>query len=169
MQCSKKMILIKYCIIIAEICCSIGFLAFMADKEHIPLLIAPFGATAAMIYGVPNSQMAKMSNVILGHLLSAIIGILSYKILGNNWYSVATGLSLAVILMLITKTMHPPGGATAVLCIISRESFDFLLLPLGLGLLVLCIIYYLGKFIMAIFNFTQDQNRLTPEESKQKN
>lgn len=138
----------KYFLITIEICCSIGFLAFLADKEHMPLLIAPFGATAAMLYGVPHSQMAKLSHVICGHFISAAVGIFCYRLLGNNWYSVTLGLSLAVILMLMTDTMHPPGGATAVLCILGREDFSFLLLPLGLGLLVLTIVYLLGCWVI---------------------
>jgi CBS domain-containing membrane protein len=154
-QKTKKSLLIQYLIIIMEIGCSIGFLAFLADKEQIPLLIAPFGATAAMIYGVPNSQMAKIKNMLCGHLFSAAIGIFCYKFFGGSWYSVTLGLSLAVIFMLITNTMHPPGGATAVLCIISRADFSFLLLPLGLGLLVLTFIYYLGLWVQKILQTTE--------------
>ena len=60
--------LLNFLIIGIEIFCSIGLLAFLANKEHIPLLIAPFGATAALIYGTPKSKMAKLRNVLAGHI-----------------------------------------------------------------------------------------------------
>ena len=129
-------------------------MAFLANKEHISLLIAPFGATAALIYGTPKSKMAKLRNVLAGHLISAFIGICCYQFCGNNWYAISLSLSLSVIFMLITNTMHPPGGATAVLCVISQKSFHFLLMPLGMGLLVLILIFYAGNLLRYILKIS---------------
>ena len=146
--------LLNFLIIGIEIFCSIGLLAFLANKEHIPLLIAPFGATATLIYGTPKSKMANLRNVLAGHLISAFIGICCYQFCGNNWYAISLSLSLSVIFMLITNTMHPPGGATAVLCVISQKSFHFLLMPLGMGLLVLILIFYAGNLLRYILKIS---------------
>jgi CBS-domain-containing membrane protein len=38
-------------------------------------LMAPFGATAVLVFGVPNSPLAKAKNVIVGHFITAVIGL----------------------------------------------------------------------------------------------
>lgn len=107
------------------------------------LLIGSFGATAVLIFGATNSPLAQPRNLIFGHLFSAIIGVSIYKLIPDNmWLSSALSVSLSIVVMQITKTLHPPGGATALIANIGSEQikslgFYYVLSPVLSGVLIL--------------------------------
>ena len=76
-------------------------------------------------------------------MISALVGVASYKLLGGApWLSAALGVSLAIAFMLLTKTLHPPGGATALIATIGGKQihdlgFLYAVLPVGCGALIL--------------------------------
>lgn len=79
-----------------------------------PLIMAPFGASAVLVFGAFKSPLAQPRNVIGGHVLSAIVGVTVYQLVGDNpVVAVSLAVSSAIALMHITQTLHPPGGATA--------------------------------------------------------
>lgn len=100
--------------------CGIGFLGLICSKYFTAsdslFVIGSFGASSVLIYGVINSPLAQPRNFIGGHVISAIVGVTMYKLFGTElWLSSALAVSLAIVLMQITKTLHPPGGATALI------------------------------------------------------
>lgn len=115
----------------------LGIVSFLAFHYQLPLLVAPFGATAALIYGTCTSPFAQPRNVLGGHVISAFVGVLVYQLMGTTWLSVTLGVSLAILLMLFTRTMHPPGGATALTAILNGQGYMFVLEPVLLGVVVL--------------------------------
>ncbi|WP_051275843.1 HPP family protein [Desulfovirgula thermocuniculi] len=115
----------------------IGAVSFLAFHYRLPLLVASFGATAAIIYGFPESPFAQPRNVLGGHLISALVGAAAYHFLGASWVAVTLGVSLAIVLMFYTRTVHPPGGATALTAILGGQGFDFVLRPVLAGLVIL--------------------------------
>jgi CBS-domain-containing membrane protein len=97
-----------------------------------PLFMAPLGASAALVFGTPQSPLAQPRNVIGGHAIAALVGVTAYKlavafnlVVGGAEVTVTglavlvTGLAvaLAVGLMLLTGLFHAPGGATAFLAV----------------------------------------------------
>jgi len=83
------------------------------------LVIGSFGASAVLIYGSPKAPFAQPRNLIGGHVLSALVGMLTWHYLPDvlilqEAFSVAT----AIALMQLTRTMHPPGVATALIAVI---------------------------------------------------
>lgn len=109
-------------------------------------LIGSFGASAVLIFGATNSPLAQPRNLIGGHLVSAIIGVCIHKLLpGQLWLSSALAVSLAIVCMQITKTMHPPGGATALIANIGSDKikelgFQYVISPVGTGVMVLLVV-----------------------------
>jgi len=107
------------------------------------LLIGSFGATAVLIFGATNSPLAQPRNLIFGHLISAFIGVLIHKLIPDQlWLSSALAVSLSIVSMQITKTMHPPGGATALIANIGSEKikalgFGYVFSPVLSGVLIL--------------------------------
>lgn len=124
------------------------------------LLIGSFGATAVLIFGATNSPLAQPRNLIFGHLISAFIGVLIHKLIPDQiWLSSALAVSLSIVVMQITKTMHPPGGATALIANIGSEKikalgFGYMLSPVLSGVLIL--------FIVAIIINNIPKNRNYP-------
>lgn len=105
-----------------------------------PLIVASFGASAVLVYGVPDAPLSQPRNVIGGHVVSAVVGVLTYTLCGLTWWSAALGTALALVAMMLTKTTHPPGGATALFAVLSRATPVYVLTPALIGALVLVLI-----------------------------
>ena len=149
--CSKrKDILVLSSIAIASFA-SIGLLASVDQISDNPYLIASFGATAVLIYGVPNAPFSKPKNVLLGHLFSAIIGVTVSFIFEQcgcmeelRWLACAISVTLAIVTMIVTDTIHPPGGATALTCAMSGfTTVEYIVRPIMLGVILMMIIAYI--------------------------
>lgn len=92
-----------------------------------PLFVAPVGASAVMIFGIPASPYAQPRNVIGGHFFSALCGVFAYTIFPDTViFAGAYAVALSMAVMYATKTIHPPGGATALLAIIGGEQITHL-------------------------------------------
>ena len=102
-------------------------------------LIPPFGASLVLVMAVYDSPLAKPRNVFFGHILSAASGVLVFYFLGNSSLSIGLGVALAIMIMHITNTIHPPAGANPVIAIIGAKSFEFVIMPVAIGALFIVI------------------------------
>ncbi len=85
-------------------------------------LIGSFGASAVLIYGAPLAEFSQPRNLVGGHVVSAVVGVTVYMLLGGApILASATAVSLAIVAMHFTRTLHPPGGATALVAVIGGE------------------------------------------------
>lgn len=106
-------------------------------------LIGSFGASSVLVYGLINSPLAQPRNLIGGHVICAIIGVTIYKLFsGELWLACALAVSLSIVAMQITKTLHPPGGATALIAVtggkkIAELGYMYVLSPVLTGVLIL--------------------------------
>lgn len=113
---------------------AIGLLSFFdAAMSDVALLMAPFGATAVLVFGVPDSPLAQAKNVIFGHMITAIVGIVFAQYVGVTPLTLALATGVAVSAMLLSKTTHPPAGANPLLIMLSGQSWPFLITPVLLG------------------------------------
>lgn len=109
-------------------------------------LIGSFGATAVLVFGATNSPLAQPRNLVFGHLFSAIIGVtVQYFLPHTLWLAAALAVSLAIVAMQMTRTMHPPGGATALIATIGSDhikdlGFIYVLAPVMSGVAILLIV-----------------------------
>lgn len=115
---------------------------FFADHD-ISLMIGSFGASAVLLYGAVRSPLAQPRNLLGGHILSAIIGVICWKLLNQHvWLAEAMAVSTSIALMHATRTLHPPGGATALIAVIGSArihnlGFLYILVPATIGPLIL--------------------------------
>lgn len=118
----------------------------LVDQQGLMLLIGSFGASAVLIYGAVRSPLAQPRNLIGGHVLSALIGVMAFQWLGTfPWLAAAVAVSTSIALMHLTKTLHPPGGATALIAVIGGQSvhklgYLYVVMPVALGACVMLII-----------------------------
>ncbi len=115
----------------------IGGVAWLAHATGMPFIIAPFGASAVLLYSATSSPLAQPRNLAGGHVISAIIAISCCRMLGNSWYVMALAVTLAILAMMITETVHPPGGATALLCVLQNTTSYTFLVYLLAGIVIL--------------------------------
>lgn len=114
-------------------------IALFAQEFSVPI-VASFGASAVLIYGVPDAPLSQPRNVIMGHILSAATGVTVFMLFGLTWWSPAIGTALALVVMILTKTTHPPGGATALFAVLSKAHPIYIFNPIALGAVILIII-----------------------------
>lgn len=100
-------------------------------------LMAPFGATMVILFGLPESPLAQPRNIILGHLLTTTIGLTVASLVGVSPWSMGLAVGLAVGLMLLTNTTHPPAGANPLVVMLAGEHWDFLLMPVAAGAILI--------------------------------
>lgn len=127
----------------------IGLVSWLTFTRGVELLIAPFGASAVLLYAASDSPLAQPRNTVGGHLISATVGVACYQVLGINWWTVALAVALAISLMLLTGTLHPPGGATSIVAVLSGQGWGFILAPVGVGAMLLVLISVLVHKLQA--------------------
>ena len=107
-------------------------------------LIPPFGASMVLVMAVHESPLAHPKNVFFGHLISAFSGVLVYAIFGLSHLSIGLGVGLAIFLMMITNTVHPPAGANPIIAILGAKGASFIFIPVAAGasfIVIFAIIY----------------------------
>jgi CBS domain-containing membrane protein len=125
----------------------IGLIAFfqgyMLTKDENIFLIGSFGASSVLIYGAIHSPLAQPRNLIGGHLVSALVGVTIYKLCPDIlWINAPLAVAFSIVGMQITKTLHPPGGATALIAVIGSEKikalgYIYVLSPVLTGCIIL--------------------------------
>jgi CBS domain-containing membrane protein len=93
-------------------------------------LIAPMGASAVLVFGVPASPMAQPWAVVGGNTVSALMGWVCVMVIPDVHVAAACGVALAIAAMFLLGCLHPPGGASALLVVLTH-SIDptFVLFP----------------------------------------
>ena len=119
-------------------------LAYLTTESRYPLIAAPFGATAVLVFGVPDSPLAQPRNVVGGNFIAALVAVVLVHFFGSEPWVMALAVATAIQLMQLTKTTHPPGGAVALLGVISHASWSFAVTPILIGsvLIVLCTVIF---------------------------
>ncbi|KAI4760219.1 hypothetical protein E4T52_12590 [Aureobasidium sp. EXF-3400] len=97
-------------------------------KWHPPIMIASLGASAILDYNSIRTPLAQPRNAILGQTFSALTGVIIHKLFHLNsdwediqWVAGAVACAVSSAIMAMTNTVHPPGGATAVLATTNAE------------------------------------------------
>ena len=109
-------------------------------------LIGSFGASAVLIYGAPMAEFSQPRNLVYGHLVSAAVGVTMFQLVP---YSVALAaalaVSIAIVAMHLTRSLHPPGGATALIAVIGGSEIHglgywYLLSPVLPGVVIMLVV-----------------------------
>lgn len=121
---------------------TLGILAiyWVTDLVGHPLLIGSFGASAVLLFGANESALAQPRNLIGGHLLSATVAVGIVAFLGSSPFTTALAVGLALLVMNLTQTTHPPGGATALIGVQASAGPGFIFVPVLAGALILLVV-----------------------------
>ncbi|MFB5085446.1 HPP family protein [Symbiobacterium thermophilum] len=91
------------------------------EVQAIGLFIVPFGASAVLAFAAPGAPFSQPRNILGGHLVAALAGVVVYMLTGSSaFWAMGLASGLAIALMVLTKTVHPPAGATALLPVINQ-------------------------------------------------
>lgn len=98
-------------------------------------LIPPFGASMVLTMSVHGSPLAHPRNILFGHIFSALAGVLISSIFGFSALSLGLAVGLAVYIMMVTNTVHPPAGANPIIVILGEKGIGFVIMPVAVGAL----------------------------------
>jgi CBS domain-containing membrane protein len=112
----------------------------------LPLMVASMGATAVLLFAVPTSPLAQPWPIVGGNTLSALVGIVVSQLVPDPAVAAGLAVSLAILVMSFTRSLHPPGGASALTAVLGGPALAswgplFPLVPVALNA---CILLGLG-------------------------
>lgn len=116
---------------------AIAAVAALTDSLSVALLLGSFGASCVLVFGYPDVPFSQPRNVVAGHVISSLVGLVFLVAFGPHWWAVALAVGTAIALMMLTRTVHPPAGSNPVIIFLTQPSWGFLLFPTLVGALVL--------------------------------
>jgi CBS domain-containing membrane protein len=119
--------------------------AMLGPSSALPLLIAPIGASAVLLFAVPSSPLAQPWSILGGNMLSAVVGVSCAYWINDPQLAAAVAVGAAIIAMFALRCLHPPGGAIALSAVlggpaIHAQGYQFAFWPVGLNSLLLLLV-----------------------------
>jgi len=118
----------------------------LISESDMNFIIGSFGASAVLVFGAIDSPFAQPRNLVGGHVLSAVVGVFCYQLFPSQiWLAAALAVAASIALMQLTRTLHPPGSATALIAVIGSPQLHeigylYVLLPVTRGAIILLIV-----------------------------
>ncbi|MDD5276402.1 MAG: HPP family protein [Methylovulum sp.] len=110
-----------------------------------PIIVASMGASAVIVFIIPNSPLAQPWPLVGGQLVSAITGVLCAQVFADTVVASASAVGGSVLFMLLLRCLHPPGAATALTPVMAGApimslGYGFVLIPVGLNVTIMLIL-----------------------------
>lgn len=119
---------------------AIACVASTADWLSLSLLLDSFGSSCVLVFGFPDLPFSQPRNLVGGHVLSSLVGLILLHGGGPQWWALALAVGTAIALMMATRTVHPPAGSNPVIIFLAQPGWDFLLFPTLSGALLLMLV-----------------------------
>lgn len=117
-----------------------GFISSRAFPEAglASLIVAPVGASSVLLFAVPSSPLAQPWSIVGGNVISALVGIAIGQTMQDPVLATGLAVGLAIMLMSLTRCLHPPGGAVALMTVVATQqshaaNFFYALNPVGVN------------------------------------
>lgn len=135
--------------IIAGIGATIGIALTMAVcaqfpwlGRDLPIIVAPLGASAVLVFAVPASPLAQPWPVVGGNILSTLVGVAMFQAIPNVTVAAGVAVGCAILVMSLCRCLHPPGGAAALTAVIGSAGihdagYAFAFAPVGINSIAL--------------------------------
>jgi CBS-domain-containing membrane protein len=115
---------------------AIGIVAALTAGLEELLILGSFGASCVLCFGFPDAPFSQPRNVVAGHFLSSLAGLLALEVFGSHWWAPAIGVAVAIAAMMATRTVHPPAGSNPVIVFLAAPDWDFLVFPTLVGAII---------------------------------
>ncbi|MDO4997947.1 MAG: HPP family protein [Neisseria sp.] len=115
-------------------------LGLAQDKLGTAMILGSFGASCLLIFAYPQSPFAQPRNVIGGHFLASLTGLVFLSLFGATWWSMALSVATGIALMLILRVPHPPAGSNLFIVMLVDAGWEFLFTPTLFGSVLLVLV-----------------------------
>jgi CBS-domain-containing membrane protein len=119
---------------------AIALTGWLSQASGLPWLMAPFGASCVLVFGLPDSPLAQPRSLIGGHLVASLVGLLVLHTLGPSWWAAGLAVGLALALMQLSRSVHAPAGADPLVLMAGHAGLEALLTPVLAGSLLILLI-----------------------------
>lgn len=109
----------------------------LSTTAEFPLVAIPFATSIVLVMGMPQAEPAQPRALVGGHLIATLVGLVAAKLLGPAPWVAALAVALAMIVMHLTNTFHPPAGIDPLVVVVNDMTWSFLLVPVAAGALLL--------------------------------
>jgi CBS-domain-containing membrane protein len=123
----------------------ITFQSILAGTNYGLWLAASFGSSVVVVFGYPENEFSQPKNVLLGHLLCALVGIIFVTLFNITqdrsifFITIGLAIGISVMLMMAFKITHPPAGGNTIVVMLTQDSFQFLVFPIMVGAITIII------------------------------
>lgn len=126
------------CIALTILVCSQARL----DVSDLPIIVAPLGASAVLVFALPASPLAQPWPVVGGNIISTLVGVCAFELIANTTIAAGVAVGAAILVMSLLRCLHPPGGAAALTAVIGSNEihaagYGFAFLPVGINSIAL--------------------------------
>ena len=128
---------------------AIGGMEAFSSSAEFPLFAVPFATSIVTVMGSPKADPAQPRALIGGHLTSALVGLIFVKLFGPTAWAAALAVGLAMAVMHLTGTFHPPAGINPLVVVLSDMPWSFLIAPVAIGALMLAAFAYVWHNLLA--------------------
>jgi CBS-domain-containing membrane protein len=128
---------------------AIGLMEAFSIQTAFPLVAIPFATSIVAVLGSPKAGPAQPHALIGGHLLSTLVGLVVVKICGPAPWAAAVAVGLAMVAMHVTGMFHPPAGIDPLVVVVNNMSWSFLIIPVGVGALLLALFAFAWHNLVA--------------------
>ena len=116
-----------------------------SDLVDLPVIVAPLGASAVLVFAVPASPLAQPWPVVGGNVISSLVGVAVFKLVPDVMIASGVAVGLAILVMSLLRCLHPPGGAAALTAVIGSNGihaagFGFAFVPVGINSIALVLL-----------------------------
>ena len=129
-----------YCLVGATV--GISLALWLVAPPTSPFLLASLGGSTVFLFGLTRAPAAQPRALFGGHLGGALIGVVCYQFFGDALWVYALAQVLALALMLLTKTVHPPAGANPLIMVAAHSGFATLWNTVFVGVLALAAVAF---------------------------
>jgi CBS-domain-containing membrane protein len=128
---------------------------FSAMSAAYPLMTVPFATSIVLVMGSPEVEAAQPRALIGGHLISTFIGLVVLTLAGPMPWAAALAVGLAMVVMHLTRTFHPPAGIDPLLVVSFNMPWSFLAVPVAAGALLLALFAWAWHLIVRRYRWPQ--------------
>ncbi len=107
----------------------VAALSLLSQKLEVMMLLGSFAASSLIVFAYPDSPFSQPRNVVIGHLIGALAGLIFLKFCGASWWCDALAVGSAIGLMKLTRTVHPPACSNPLIVFALKPGWSFLLFP----------------------------------------
>lgn len=135
--------------------CVFSISTWFVGNHSASIILASMGASAVLLFSMPNGALSTPWAVFGGHISSALIGVSCATVFTEQTIAASIAIGLSIMVMQYLRCMHPPGGATALAAIIGGESvrqlgYQFVITPVLLNVVIILLINWIFKLSLKL-------------------